>query len=169
MWKRSLKSCVVINTHNMIWQKIDLQLDVQFDCTSCVLAILQVFRHDISSLMEERYIPWPMSWPWAKIFTIFFWSIVSPLESVVRSNTSHPGPLLSSIYLFNFRLKIPNISPSPFLNCASHPVCCKVVHVSGATKHVEKVRQDTDRMGVLASSDILSFKSLSLASVDVEG
>lgn len=90
-------------------------------------------------------------------------------ESVVRSNTSHPGPLLSSIYLFNFRLKIPNISPSPFLNCALHPVCCKVVHVSGATKHVEKVRQDTDRMGVLASSDILSFKSLSLASVDVEG
>lgn len=153
----------------MIWQKIDLQLDVHFDCTSCVLAILQVFRHDISSFNGGKVHSLTNVMTMSKDFHDFFWSIVSPLESVVRSNTSHPGPLLSSIYLFNFRLKIPNISPSPFLNCALHPVCCKVVHVSDATKHVEKVRQDTDRMGVLASSDILSFKSLSLASVDVEG
>lgn len=162
MWKKSLKSCVVINPHNMIWQKIDLQLDVQFDCTSCVLAILR-YSVTISAVYWRKGTFLDQCHDHEQRFSRSFF------ESVVRSNTSHPGPLLSSIYLFNFRLKIPNISPSPFLNYALHPVCCKVVHVSGATKHVEKVRQDTDRMGVLASSDILSFKSLSLASVDVEG
>ena len=45
--------------------------------------------------------------------------------------------------------------------------------MTGAAEYIEKVYEDADAMGVLAfdgaSSDILSLKLMSLASVDVQG
>ena len=73
-----------------------------------------------------------------------------------------------------FSTKDPKNLPVPSSELlALHATCCKVAHMSGAAEYIEKVYKDADAMGVLAfdgaSSDILSFKLMSLASVDVQG
>jgi hypothetical protein len=64
--------------------------------------------------------------------------------------------------------------PAPEL-LALHATCCKVAHLSGAGKYIDKVYRDVEEIGVLAgdgtSGDILNYALLSMSNntIDVRG
>jgi len=84
----------------------------------------------------------------------------------------HPKPFSEPFIcsIFNQRLSIYLLVPSPEL-LALHATSCKVVHMTGVAKHVDKVYRDAEQMGMLASddtsNDILNFKLMSLM-VDIQ-
>ncbi|EKM77895.1 hypothetical protein AGABI1DRAFT_129688 [Agaricus bisporus var. burnettii JB137-S8] len=147
---------------------------IQLDCSASILAVLKQFHSDIGSFNKEK------SHSMANVITmgknihdvferleLYFEATSVKHHYQVKSFSPYPvHPQKRDSVTFSTKNPETLPVPSPEL-LALHATCCKVAHLSGSAEYIDKVYDDLEEKGVLASdgtSDgFLRLKLLSLA------
>ncbi|KAJ3567816.1 hypothetical protein NP233_g6108 [Leucocoprinus birnbaumii] len=149
----------------------------KLDYASTILAILELFGCNISSLSGEKVHSLVNVITMEKNTHELFYRLelyfeATPTENRYEINCYYGKPFSCMSDFVTFSSSDPDHLPLPSPELlALHATCCKVAQMSGAIKYIDKVYDDVDATGVLAydgtSGDILSYKLLSLSSSSV--